>query len=130
MTTTTEVTQADREAAANLVEWLTSVQKAEGMEGFFLLTFPENIRKGVWDTHEYIQAFAHHRIAALAQGRLEGVEAGLEAAIKAADKICDEAAEEGDDPDYDEGSVWASMATLSELRALDPTTIANQIGEK
>lgn len=70
------------------------------------------------------------RAQALAQGRLEGVEAGLDAAIKAADKICDEAVEEGDDPDYDEGSVWASMATLSELRAIKPATIANQIGEK
>ena len=110
----TNVTQADRLAYLSL-NMLTPDDQL-------------SVMAGNWDCTTGMQVLARHRHQA--QGRLDGVEAGLEAAAKAADKICDEAAEEGDDPDYDEGSVWASMATLSELRALDPTTIANQIGEK
>jgi len=58
----TKVLQVDREAAAKLAEWLTSVQTEWG-EGsvWFTLNFPAKCRAGVWDQHEFVQAFATHR---------------------------------------------------------------------
>ena len=50
--------------------------------------------------------------AALAQGRLEGVKAGLEAAAKEAEDF------------------WGVDIAAPRIRALNSTTIVNQIGEK
>ena len=62
MTTTTEVTQADRDAAE---EWRLDLDPS---------------MRSLLAAH-----FARHRIAALAQGRLDGVKSGLEAAGNVSD---------------------------------------------
>lgn len=59
-----EVTQADREAAAALAEWLTSAQlEWDNMPVWFARDAPELFRAGAFDGHEWPQAFARHRIA-------------------------------------------------------------------
>ncbi|WP_374413313.1 hypothetical protein [Novosphingobium colocasiae] len=60
------VEQVDREAAAALAQWLINAQKEWGMLLWFSPHFPYSCREGVWDEHEFVQAFARHRIAALA----------------------------------------------------------------
>ena len=89
---TTEVTQADRLALDAMGDAL----------GFLM----DNERAIV------LGALARHRAQALAQGRLDGVEAGLEAAAKEAEDF------------------WGVDIAAPRIRALDPATIANQIGEK
>ena len=95
MTTTTEVTQADRLAAKELISHI----RGYGVD------LP-------YDGHFATQAFARHRAQALAQGRLEGVKAGLEAAAKEAEDF------------------WGVDIAAPRIRALNSTTIVNQIGEK
>ncbi len=61
-------TQADRDAAADLVAWHNTAASEWHIEGgadlrFFAADMPDGIRKGIWDQHEFVQAFARHRIA-------------------------------------------------------------------
>ena len=100
MTTTTEVTQAD---AISFLE--SAVRNWKFV--------PNLSTDDVQDVADALSRFAaKHRAQALAQGRLEGVEAGLGAAANAT---------------Y--GNVYADDCFVA-IRAIDPTTIANQIGEK
>jgi len=63
------VIQADREAAALLVEWLTSAQKEwDGMAIWFVADAPRAFRDGAFDNHEFVQAFAAHRRAFSREG--------------------------------------------------------------
>lgn len=62
------VTQADRERAADLIAWHNTAASEWHIEGgsdlrFFAADMPDGIRKGIWDNHEVVQAFARHRIA-------------------------------------------------------------------
>ena len=62
------VTQADRDAAAALIAWhnkAASDWKTDGGNDltFFAANMPDAIRKGVWDSHDVVQAFARHRIS-------------------------------------------------------------------
>lgn len=60
-----KVEQVDRDAAADLAEWLIGAQKEwEGMPIFFASDFPTACRDGVWDEHDWVQAFARHRPSA------------------------------------------------------------------
>jgi len=66
------VIQADREAAASLAEWLTASQKEwEGMTVWFVGDAPRAFRDGAFDSHEFVQAFARHRIAHQSTGEVE-----------------------------------------------------------
>lgn len=63
------VTQADREAAASLIAWHNEAASAWVTEGgsdlrFFASDMPDAISQGVWDGHEFVQAFARHRAQA------------------------------------------------------------------
>jgi hypothetical protein len=63
------VTQADREAAADLIEWHNTAATEWHIEGgadlrFFAADMPDGVRKGIWDQHDFVQAFARHRLAA------------------------------------------------------------------
>lgn len=70
-----EVKQVDREAAASLVDWLRQATlEWENIEPFLVADFADAARKGVWDRHPFVQAFAAHREAA-EQGKAELVEA-------------------------------------------------------
>ena len=102
MTTTTEVTQADLDAAASIYQNFRDHDYAKWVR--------EGTNAG-GDSDRVIQAFARHRLEALAQGRLEGAEAGVKAAIHEL-----EACHEFD--------------LANEISDLKPATIANQIGEK
>jgi len=67
------VMQDDREAAAELVAWhnkAASDWKTDGGNDltFFAADMPEAIRRGAWDSHDVVQAFARRR---------RNVEAGL-----------------------------------------------------
>lgn len=60
------VTQADREAAAALVQWHNNAASEWKTDGgsdlqFFTSDMPDQIRRGVWDNHDVVQAFARHR---------------------------------------------------------------------
>ena len=60
------VTQADRDAAASLVAWhnkAASEWKTDGGNDltFFAADMPDGIRRGIWDEHDVVQAFARHR---------------------------------------------------------------------
>jgi hypothetical protein len=66
------VTQEDREAAARLIEWQQRVTAEWEQEGkpawqFFAAAFADGIRKGIWDDHDVVQAFAAHRQRAMNQ---------------------------------------------------------------
>lgn len=72
----TDVTQEDRDAAAALVEWHNKAASEWHLEGgadlrFFATDMPEGIRRGIWDDHPVVQAFAVHRIAAESKGMME-----------------------------------------------------------
>ena len=59
-----EVTQQDREAAADLAAWLIKVQREwDGMVVWFVADTPRAFRAGAFDAHEFVQAFARHRLA-------------------------------------------------------------------
>lgn len=63
------VTQADRDCAADLIAWHNAATSEWITHGgndlrFFALDMPDGIRKGIWDGHDVVQAFARHRIAA------------------------------------------------------------------
>ena len=67
----TEITQADREAAAAFYgTW-------GGTKGWQHLEEP--IRKGLVDDNALVRAFARHRIAAEQRGKLEGARLAIEA---------------------------------------------------
>lgn len=69
-----EVTQPDREAAADIVVWqrkATENWKGQGGDDawqFYVAGFSRGIRQGIWDQHPLVQAFAAHRIAATKAG--------------------------------------------------------------
>jgi hypothetical protein len=67
------VEQCDRDAAANLAQWLINASLAwsEDYTPFFVAEFPQKVREGIWDNHDWAQAFARHRIKAT---RAMGVE--------------------------------------------------------
>lgn len=73
---TVEVTQADREAAA---ERLTPVVDAPGRFADSIAATQDRIRSGNYDGHPWVQAFARHRIlstvTAKASVRAEALEA-------------------------------------------------------
>lgn len=59
------VVQADREAAASLVEWLTEAQRQWGdATVWFSAGAPQSFRAGAFDHHEFVQSHARHRISA------------------------------------------------------------------
>lgn len=63
-----DIIQDDREAAADLIEWHNTAASEWHTEGgadlrFFAQDMPEGVRKGIWDEHEFVQAFARHRLA-------------------------------------------------------------------
>lgn len=67
----TDVTDADREAAAMLVAWHNKVASEwktnDGSDlQFFTSGMPAQIRLGAWDNHDVVQAFARHREASIA----------------------------------------------------------------
>jgi len=70
-----EITQADREAAANLYLDLEGLPYSPRD-----LAVADEHRRGECDEHASVQAFARHRIEAAAQARREAIE---EAAAKA-----------------------------------------------
>ncbi len=79
------VMQDDREAAAELVAWhnkAASDWKTDGGNDltFFAADMPESIRRGVWDSHDVVQAFARHRLTAQSGEGRSG--AGEDAALK------------------------------------------------
>lgn len=81
-----EVIEADREAAAMLIEWHNRATTDWVTWGgndlrFFATGMPEGIRKGIWDGHDVVQAFARHRIAALDALAANVSEAMVEAAM-------------------------------------------------
>lgn len=58
-----EVTQSARDAAATLVEWHNTAASEWHIEGgsdlrFFAADMPEGIKRGIWDEHPFVQAFA------------------------------------------------------------------------
>ena len=61
------VTQADRDAAALLAEWHTNAAEEWGRVNgttslqWFAAGFPDGVRRGVWDKHPFVEAFAKHR---------------------------------------------------------------------
>lgn len=60
------IIQADREAAADLIEWHNSAAREWRIQGgadlsFFAANMPEGVRRGIWDEHEVVQAFAQYR---------------------------------------------------------------------
>lgn len=60
---TIEIIQSDRDAAADLAEWLTTAQKAwDEAAVWFAADAPRALREGAFDNHEWVQAFARHRI--------------------------------------------------------------------
>lgn len=63
------VTQADREAAATQTAWVISAEQRLDREPFFHAGLPDAIRRGVWDDHDIVQAFARHRLAQSAADR-------------------------------------------------------------
>lgn len=78
---TVEVTQADREAAADFICWQraatqSAIEGQHDVRQFFVAGFSKAIRQGIWDEHQVVQAFAAHRTTAL-----EGV-AGLVEALE------------------------------------------------
>ena len=79
-----EVAQEDREVAAALAEWLIKAQiNWGGKEIWFIPSFPAEVRKGTWDNHDWVEAFARHRIAA----QEAAIKAALEAAAKEAEEL-------------------------------------------
>lgn len=81
-----QVTQADRDAAADFAEWQNNAVResiaagyGSGLQPFFICDFSQAARRGVWDNHPVIQAFAAHRIASTT--------AQVEAAEKMAEAI-------------------------------------------
>ena len=96
----TKVSHAARDAAASLI----------GSHG--LSWSGDMIRDGKSDDHAYVQTFARFESKIRAQGRIEGAEAMREAAANAT---------------Y--GNTYADDCFVA-IRAIDPSTIANQIGEK
>ena len=120
MTEATEVTQADRDAAADAFAALGQWTRAD------------RASDGELDRGSMVQAIARHRAhfeaQALAQGRLEGVEAEKARCIAFLRTRADEIAppeSEGDDP------LWAANAYLhGAANDLESQAIANQIGEK
>ena len=60
-----EPIEADREAAAELAEWLIAAERAWSSDRvpFFVNDFPASIREGFWDSHALVQAFMRHRLA-------------------------------------------------------------------
>lgn len=63
-----EIVQADREAAADLIAWHNTAASEWRLEGgadlsFFAANMPDGIRRGIWDEHEVVHAFARHRLA-------------------------------------------------------------------
>lgn len=101
-----EVIQADREAAALLAEWHTGAASqweivSGGTMQWFTNDFPEACRKGVWDGHEFVQAFARHRIEAAAQARRE--------AIKEAARACEDQMQVFLSPEYATGQPLSSF---------------------
>ena len=68
MADTVSVTQADREAAAALIEWHNdAAAQWEVVPGktlqFFAASAPKSMREGAFDEHDVVQAFARHRLA-------------------------------------------------------------------
>lgn len=64
---TLKPTQEDREAAARLIEWHNKAASDWHTEGgadlrYFATDMPEGVRKGIWDDHPFVQAFARHRL--------------------------------------------------------------------
>jgi hypothetical protein len=62
------VTQEDRDAAADLIQWhneRTAEWKTQGGADlrYFALDMPEATRRGVWDTHDVVQFAASIRLA-------------------------------------------------------------------
>ena len=90
--TQVEVTQADREAAADLIEWHNTAASEWHIEGgadlrFFASDMPEGTRKGIWDEHEFVQAFARHRIEAEKRTAPRSVVEALEKSIEGWDNV-------------------------------------------
>lgn len=70
-------TQADRDAAAAQAEWLRiATLEWQNIEPFFVSDFADAVRKGIWDEHPFVQAFAAHRIQSQKE-LLEALEALL-----------------------------------------------------
>lgn len=68
--TCAKVEQCDRDAAADLVEWHNEAASAWHIQGgadlrFFAANMPDGVRRGIWDEHPFVQAFAQHRIRSL-----------------------------------------------------------------
>jgi len=107
MTTTTEVAQADRNAAA---DWFRDCMADAGLA--------RSVERGGND-NMLVQAFARHRAQALAQGRLEGVKAGLEAATQ----VCASQRSEAKAFGQTQAEFW-SLQLYKQIRNLSTQTIA------
>ncbi len=84
---TVAVEQCDRNAAADLTEWLTAAQlEWEGMPLWFDHDAPAAVRRGAFDSHEFVQSHARHRIAALASAPAPD-DAVVETVARALDKL-------------------------------------------
>jgi len=111
MTDQVKVTAADREAAALLAEWLTKAQVSwGGSESWLHPWFPADVREGAWDNHDWVQAFARHRIASQEQA----VRAAIEAAARLVHGCI-----------HPDGEPFAS--TL--IRSLDPAQITKGLSD-
>ncbi len=67
---TMQIEQIDRDAAADFIAWQTEAAsrwttRTGNDLTFFHPEMPNAIRRGVWDSHDVVQAFARHRLAAL-----------------------------------------------------------------
>lgn len=69
-----EITQADREAAAEIL-----------IDSYDYASAAEQVRKGQWDDHPLVQAFARHRITA----QREAIEEAAETGAAAVERWCE-----------------------------------------
>jgi hypothetical protein len=94
------VIQSDRDFAADLAQWLTDAQKEwDGMAIWFAADAPRAFRDGAFDAHEFVQAFAKHRLA----------HAKEQAGLSYAERL-----------EYEERILAAEMRAVALTRALKP----------
>lgn len=127
-----EVTQADREAAADLAGWLTVAEKEwDNRAPWFDAGFMDGAREGVWDQHEFVQAFARHRISHSLPGDALRIAKTLLLAIDGIEAHCrNDAGLKGEDHAADGRRVRHAMNLLAEearqqIAALTPSALSD-----
>lgn len=105
----TEITQADRDAAASgYFAWCSGNP-----------VIPERMKAGKADQHSMVQAFARHRIAAEQRCKLEGARLALEAAATVAPSKTPSG-------ECETVGQWTRRTLREAIRALDPAKIVGE----